>query len=332
MGAKEQPVPPSDDEIPSLALALSEKLRNRTVKLPDGSWVPIIDSSAERGALLTQERIETCLSTVSEAGAWPSAWLVIQVRTLPFDLVMPVRLDEDGRVEDPDPVFTVERREWDVEGLRTAIREETDRKPRGRAWSLVVQSFTKRIVDHYVYNLPDKDEPRKGLMALMPEGSLLREARSVNLGDGRPHTLAIVLQEAEFLPSSCEGCAAKLFGHADTGKILLALAGENELEDSLDLTDFLKGEDGRPLLARYGCEENDRTPDGREGTIDERFSKRPLLELMRLDDLDGDGQALEFSLPSSYEDCGSHEEIILGVDADEAKLRVVSGVDSSASP
>jgi hypothetical protein len=321
--ASAAPAPsPPEESLPELAAQLEDHLRGRAVVAPDGAVVPVVSSMAEdlSDALLDAARIEACLRTVGAAEAWPSAWLVVQVRALPYDLVLPVRLDERGRIEDPEPVFAAERREWNVDALREAIRSRTGRKPKGRTWNLVVQGFTTRVVERYVYEAPTE---RRGLLELLPEGTLLREATTVVLDDGSRHTLALVLQDAELVPSTCDDCNAWMIGHADTGRILLVLTGADAIEDELDLTPVLHGVDGAPLLARYRCEEGDRDPEFRRTPIGERFAGREPRVLIRLEDLDGDGRALEIRLTSSVEGCEA-KTVRLGVDPAGGGLRLVA--------
>jgi len=316
---------PTEEEIPALAYMLFEQLREKDVKLPDGTMVRVAGMPSRQiegvSVLLTPERVEECLYTVGEAQGWPETWVIARDETYSFDLVFPVRLTIDGRIENPDPVLAMARREWDVAELRRAVREATGRKPRGRDWTLVVQGFTRRVIEHLVYEVPPR--PDRGLMALLPEGTLLREASAVDLGDGRHHTLAIVLEQAEFVPSRCGSCAARLYGHADTGRIFVVLTDDERIEDRVELTSYLLGEQGRPLLPRYECTDEDRDPEARKVPHEERFAERATVTLIRLRDLDGDGHALELSLVAGFEDCGKHETIVVGISPGLGRLRIL---------
>jgi hypothetical protein len=316
---------PTEGEIPALAFILFEQLRDKDVRLPDGTMVRVAGMPSRQiegvSVLLTPERVEECLRTVGEAQGWPEAWVVAQDETYEFDLVFPVRLAIDGRIENPDPVLALTRREWDVPELRRAVREATGSKLRGRDWTLVVQGFTRRVIERFVYEVPPR--PDRGLMALLPEGTLLREASMVELGDGRHHTLAIVLEQAEFVPSNCRSCAARLYGHADTGRIFAVLTDDERIEDRVELTSYMLGEQGRPLLPRYECTDEDRDPEARKIPHDERFAERETVTLIRLRDLDGDGHALEFSLIGGFEDCDKHETVVVGISPGLARLRIL---------
>jgi hypothetical protein len=315
------PPSPPPEAVPELAAQLAEHLRDRTVVAPDGTSVPVMAEGASAGptGLLDTTRIEACLRTIAAGDAWPSAWLVVQVRDVPFDLVLPAFLGDDGGIEEPEIVFAAERREWTVDGLREAIRAETGRKPRGRAWNVIVQGFRTRIERRYVYEVPGE---RRGLLELLPEGTLLREATTVRLAGGERYTLALVLQQAELVPSSCEDCASWMIGHADTGRILLVLVSDTEVAAELDVTPWLAGAPDRPLLPRYACNEGDRRPSFAESPIGERFAGRGELELLRLRDLDGDGLELEFSLLSGVSSC-EPEYVRLGVGPGTPELRIV---------
>lgn len=321
--AKTPPPSPPPEAVPELAAQLAVFLEDRTVTDPDGATVPVMIASAVDGSegLLDTTRLEACLKTVGVAEAWPSAWLVVRVEAVAFDLILPVRLDDEGRLEDPEIVFTAARREWTVDALRDAIRSETGRKPKGRTWNVVVQGFTTRVEHRYVYEVPTE---RRGLLELLPEGTLLREATTVKLSSGKRYTLAVVLQEAELVPSSCDDCTSWMIGHADTGRILMVLASDAEVADELDVTSLLAGSASRPLLPRYACDEGDRYPPTGETPIGERFAGRREIELLHLEDLDGDGLALEISLFSGVSNCEA-ENVVLGIDPAEPKLQVING-------
>lgn len=319
VGAAQAPGPPPDDRIPELAAGLERLLATKDVVAPDGSKVVVAGGSSGSPMILDVARIETCLRTIGEADAWPAAWLVVQVEALTFDVVFPVRLDDGGALVDPEPVFAAERREWTVDDLREAVRE-SGHKPAGRSWNVVVQGFRTRVENRYVYDLPAE---RRGLLALFPEGTLLRDAKVVELPDGRRYTLALVLQEAEFVPSTCDDCASRIFGHADTGKILLALTDDREVCDQVDLTKLLTPPDGRALLPRYRCEDGDSDPTARDRSIAERFFDRPRVPLVVPQDLDGDGHALEIEIVSRVEDCEARNVTLAVVPAERPKLYIV---------
>lgn len=316
---------PRMEQLPALAESLASRLEGSRVKLPDATEVPLVASASETSAppLLTLAQLQTCLGTISEAESWPSAWLVVQHASKPFDLVMHVRMGADGKLELPDVYFTALRREWDAGVLEAAVRQATGKKPpRERQVNVVLQGFSSKIATIYQYDLPKTGKEAKGLMALLPEGSLLREGHRVDLGDGAIHTLALVLQSPVFVPSDCTSCADAIFGHADSGKVLLVLAGEAALEDTLDLTPALKGAGGKPLLPRYRCEKRDEDDAFRQGSYEERFGGREAVRLMGLEDLNRDGVALEVSLPAEYLACGRSRPLIVGIVPGEKKLRI----------
>ncbi len=321
------PVPePQPGEIAGLASSLAERLAGRTVRLPDGSEIPIVAAEGQAGGaqpLLNATRLETCLDTISEAAAWPSAWLVVQDGTRDFDLVMHVRYGADRTIETPDVVFASPRREWDADALEQAVRAATGKKPpRERERNVVVQTFSTRIVTTYVYTPPKSGKEVGGLMAMLPAGAILRESRSVDLGDGKMHTIALALIDAKFVPSDCTSCAGLLFGNADSGRVIAVLAGEKALEDKLDLTPYLRGTSGQPLLPRYACRPGDSDPAEQEKSYEARFRDREPVRLLDLKDWNGDGLPLEFALPGEFLDCERHTMIIVGVDPSTAKLRV----------
>jgi hypothetical protein len=274
-------------------------------------------------AALSGERLETCLETVAEARGWPAAWLIVQDQSVERDLVILLRQDEDETSIEPVTVFAADRREWDADRLKAAIRRETGRKPAAKIRNIVIQGFSSREVTEYVHALPPAGAERRGLLALLPERSLIREARKVDLGDGRLHTLGLALIEPEFLPADCDSCAGRDFGHADTGGVLVVLAGEQELEDSIDLTGRLHAHGGRPLIPRFACEVGDDLQTLDASVIGSWIRERTQVRILELRDLDGDGRALEFELPAEYEDCGIPVFLTVAVDPRGPALRIL---------
>jgi hypothetical protein len=323
LGAESKaPLPPSPERAEALVDSLAARLEGRTVRLPGGSDETVLGPP---GALLSAERVATCVKTLFAAEGWPSSWLVVQDLARPFDLVVHVVLGEDGNILAPDVVFAASRRDWDADVLEAAVKEATGKKPpREKTRSVVVQSFTTRVVTTYVYEGTKSGKGAGGLAALLPEGAILREARSVDLGDGLPHTLAVALLGARFVPSDCSSCAARMFGHADTAaRVLLVLAGEKALEDTLDLTESLRGIGTGAELPRFACREGDKAPGESDRAYEERFGTREPVRLVDLEDLNGDGLALEIALPGEFLDCARHTSIVAGVDRRSKKLRVL---------
>jgi hypothetical protein len=319
--AAKDPAPPSPDRAPAIAESLAARLEGRTVRLPDGSEEAVLGPP---GAVLSKERVATCVTTLFEAEGWPSSWLVVQDVGRAYDVVIHVVLAEDGSVAPPDVMFAAARRDWDADRLEAAVNEATGRKPpREKTRSVVVQSFTTRVVTTYVYEPPKGGKAAGGLAALLPEGAILRDAHGVDLGDGLRHTLAVVLFGARFVPSDCASCAARVFGHADAAtKVDLVLAGEKGLEDTLDITASLRGVAGEPLVPRFACREGDAGEAAARGSYEERFSTREPVRLVDLKDLNGDGLPLEIALPAEFLDCARHTSIVAGVDPRTKKLRV----------
>jgi predicted methyltransferase len=299
--------------VPSVAPAapkepLASALENVRVETPSGEEVAIW------GTVLDADRVGECLATIDEAKGWPASWLVVQDAALDWDLVVRVVRREDGTIEPPDPVFATVRREWsDDADLEEAYREAFGRKPpREKERSLVVQSFSKKIVTTYVYEGLPKE--KKGLMALLPDGSLLREAKSVELGDGAMHTAALVLVEPRFAPSACDTSAAVARGHVDQGRVLLVLAGTESLEGRIDVTDrFATSEDPEPAVPRYACMEGDAEA-ARAGTpVGERFRGRPNLPLLLLEDRRAKGEGVAVVARVRTSDAGETKAVLAHV-------------------
>ena len=55
----------------------------------------------------------------------------------------------------------------------------------------------------------------------------------------------------------------------------------------------------------------------------ERFSGREPIRLLDLSDLSGDGLPLEVSFPSEVIDCDRHVSVVIGIDPEKRKLRVL---------
>ena len=268
--------------------------------------------------ILTPEQTEECLATVTEAGAWPDAWLIVQDGSIDEDLVIHLKKPvEDGRIKVVEH-FMTPRVDWDAAALKNAYRARTGKKLRGRSLNIVIQGFSTRTETIWVYEDTAEDD---GLLALLPEDSILREARSIDLGDGARHTLAVVLTDPRFRPADCSDCRGRTFGHSDTGQINLVLAGEQEIVSILDITPYLFGYGEEPLLPRFVCMEGDPTGEPETSTVEEWFHRRTPVNLLNLVDHDLDGRRLELVLPAAYVECGHVTELVVGVDPASKTLR-----------
>lgn len=257
-----------------VAAALSQEIAAASVVAPSGATVAV-------ASVLDESRLSTCLATVEKAQGWPASWLVVQDLGLDWDLVLRVEKGEDGVVHAPGPFFAAPRVAWDDGAFDAAYRRALGRKPpRERNRSLVVQAFKKRTETEFVWDLPPTGKEAKGLLALLPEGSWLRESKSVRWSDGRRLTIALVLERPRFVPSACgdEG----IRDHADNGRVMLYLAGETALEGSLDLTDRFREEPGgEPLVPHWECREGDDDPALREISPAKRFAEVPPIGLLQ---------------------------------------------------
>jgi hypothetical protein len=265
--------PPPADALPGLAAQLAEHLEGIEVTLPDGGRAGAIEA-------LDAKRAEQALKTMGDAEAWPAAWLVVQDLGKPWDLVLRLELGPDGRILKPATVFATPRREWDDVAFDAAYQEATGAKPpRDRNRNLVVQSFARRTETVFVYDLPATGAGAKGLMALLPEGSLLRESKAVRWTDGRLFTIAVVLVRPKFVPSACGKDDPR--DHADSGGVMLYLAGEKSIEASLDLTESFREEpSGQPMVPHWACAAGDDDPAMRDRDPVARFGERPQVRLI----------------------------------------------------
>jgi hypothetical protein len=192
-----------------------------------------------------------------------------------------VALAADGTIAEPDTAFLASRREWDDTSFAAAYQAATGKKPpREKRRNVVIQSFTRKVVTDYVYDLPATGKGAKGLLALLPEGSLIREAPAIDLGDGKHHTLAIVLVRPKFVPADCSTKVGRRTGHRDAGGILLALAGESALEDTLDITEIVRQASGDVLVPRFACEPGDDEPGAIDALVDRKFEGREAVRLL----------------------------------------------------
>ncbi len=273
---KSMPPAPSAEALPALASSLAGRLAEKTLRAPDGTDVAL-------GAILDALRTETCLRTIAQGGGWPASWLIVSDSTKPYDLVMRVALAADGSIADPDTAFLASRRAWDDASFDAAFQQATGKKlPREKQRNVVIQSFTKRVVTDYVYDLPATGRGAKGLLALLPDGSLIREAPAIDLRDGKHHTLAVVLLRPRFVPADCSTKEGRRTGHRDSGGILLALAGETALEDKLDITEVVRAATGDTLLPRFACEPGDTEPGAIDALVDRKFEGREPVHLLDL--------------------------------------------------
>ena len=277
LAAKVEIPPPPAEKIPELAASLLARIAGRSLPAPDGTKVAV-------GSILDATRMEASLRTIGHAQGWPASWLVASDATLPYDLVMRVALAPDGSIEDPATMFLAARSSWDDAAFDAAFKTATGAKPpRERSRSLVIQTFTKKIATHYVYDLPPTGKGAKGLLSLLPEGSLIREADGIDLRDGLHHTLAIVLVRPSFVPADCATEEGRASGHRDDGGILLVLAGEHALEDSLDITDVVRAAAGSALLPRFACEPGDTEAGAIDRLVDAKFEGREAVRLINVE-------------------------------------------------
>jgi hypothetical protein len=267
------PAPP-DASLPALASDFAKRIAETTVRAPDGSDVAL-------GTLLDAARTETCLRTIAQGGGWPASWLIVSDSTKPYDLVVRIALAPDGSILNPETAFLASRREWDDASFDAAFQKATGKKPpREKQRNVVIQSFTKRFVTDYVYDLPATGKGAKGLLAFLPEGSLIREAPAIDLGDGKHHTLAVVLLHPRFVPADCSTKEGRRVGHRDSGGILLALAGESALEDKLDITEIVRAASGATLLPHFVCEPGDTEPGAIDALVDRKLEGREPVRLL----------------------------------------------------
>jgi hypothetical protein len=305
-----------------LAVAVSS---TAAADLAQGAWAEQLARQLEERIPdypLTIERLRQAVATVSEAEAWPRTWLVLQDMSRSDDLLVHVDASDEAGALVLGTALAVDRRDWDFAAIREAVREATGKKPREKVRSVVIQGFRTRTEIRYVYENAGSTEDRQGLMVHLPEDAILREATSVDLGDGSRHTLAIVLFSAEFLPATCDRCADAVFGHADTGRIEIVLAGEDGIVDRVDLTDHLQGYDGRPLVPRFPCGPRDLGVRPDESTVRSWMADRQPEEILVPEDVDGDGRALEYTLPADYRDCESLRTLVVGIDPVRRSLRI----------
>jgi len=275
LAASKPAVPaPTEAQIPALAASLASRLAGKTLRAPDGKDVPL-------ATLVDEPRAESCLRNISQGGGWPAAWLIVADSTKPYDLILRVELAADGSIADPSTAFLAPRRDWDDAAFEAAVVEATGKKPpRERQRNVVVQSFTTKVQTDYVYDLPATGKAAKGLLALLPEGSLIREAPSIDLKDGKRHTIAVALLRPRFVPADCSTKEGKRTGHRDSGGILLALVGDGVLEDSLDITEIVRAATGATFLPRFACEQGDTDPGAIDALVDRRFEGRESIRLL----------------------------------------------------
>lgn len=291
---------------------LAVDLTGRTVVTPDGIEIPVV-GDPESGAVLDSERTAQCLETIDRAEAWPEAWLVVQDEAVSFDLVLFLR--KDGDVIDAPLVVTLPRADRDHRALRDAVRSVTGERLPAKVRNLVTRGFRVRVETLYVYDPPPAEATSEGLLALLPAGSLLREATLVDLGDDAMHTLAVVMRDARFVPSRCDECG-RAVGHLDAGTFRLILASADAIEAELDL------EIGH--LPRFRCEPGDEAVAPEDtATIRAWLSVRQPAPILDPADLDHDGRALEVAIPVVRGHCESPGEIVVSIDPSGPYLRVL---------
>ena len=302
--------PPPAEKLPELAAALVAHLEGVELALPGGGRAGAVEA-------LDARRAEQALKTMTDAGAWPAAGLVIQDLGKPWDLVLRLELGPDGAIAKPSTVFATARREWDDAAFDAAYLQATGTKPpRDRNRSLVVQSFERRTETVFVYDLPATGAGAKGLMALLPEGSLLRESKAVRWSDGRLFTIALVLVRPRFVPSDCTKDGVR--DHADSGGVMLYLAGEKSIEASIDLTEGFREEpSGEPLVPHWACAPGDADPAMKDRDPVARFGERPPVRLIATFRPEDDEPAIGVRLVGVDRGRGRRERALVRIAATE---------------
>ena len=133
------------------------------------------------GTLLDAKRTETCLRTIAEGG-WPASWLVVSARRN-SDLVLRIALAADGSIADPDTAFSPRA----ATGRRVVRNRlpRRDGKHRAREATQRRDPVVHPARRHRLRLRPPRDgQSGQGALALLPEGSLIREAQAVDLRDG----------------------------------------------------------------------------------------------------------------------------------------------------
>lgn len=268
--------PPADDALPAMASSFAERLAGITRSAPEGGEIGL-------GTILDAHRTESCLRTIAQGGGWPASWLIVSDTTKPYDLILRVALAADGSIASPDTAFLASRREWNDASFDAAFLSATRKKPpREKNRNVVIQSFTTKVVTDYVYALPATGPGAKGLLAVLPAGSLIREASAIDLGDGKHHTLAVVLMRPRFVPGDCSTKEGRRIGHRDAGGVLVVLAGETAIEDQLDITETIRAAAGTVVIPRFACEPGDTEPGAIDALVDTKFEGRDPVRLLNL--------------------------------------------------
>ncbi|ANM31324.1 hypothetical protein ABI59_19710 [Acidobacteria bacterium Mor1] len=321
---------PAEHELPRIAAEWTERMRGIQVDLPDASRAYLVapkEGAEDLPVILDEKRVLQCVETLHEGELFPAAWLVVQQDQTDYDLMLRVTLDEMGGIRTPDIRFTTPTREWEIKDIKTFVRRVTGKRPpRAGARRLAVHRFASRIVTTFVHQGSRKDRDTGGLAALLPEGSLIREAVSVRFRE-QGLTVALVLRDAEFVPSTCDACDSGLFGHHDRGAAELVLTDQERVLDRLELGDLLG--DPRPRIPRYTCLEGDGELVKNQESLWSKVSKRASVELLEPVDADGDGKALEVVIPGEVLACSDYRAAILAVylAADGPRLRFHSYED-----
>lgn len=302
--------PPPAEKLPELAAGLVAYLEGLEVAVPGGGKAGAVE-------VLDAKRAEQAMKTMSEAAAWPAAWVVIQDSGKPWDLVLRIELGADGAIVRPSTVFATARREWDDASFDAAYAEATgSRPPRDRNRNLVVQGFARRTETVFVYDLPATGAGAKGLMALLPEGSLLRESKAVRWTDGRLFTVALVLVRPKFVPSACGKEGVR--DHADAGGVVLYLAGQKAIEASIDLTESFREEpEGVSLVPHWPCAPGDDDPALKDRDPVSRFGERPPVRLIATFRPEDDAQAVGVRIVGVDRGRGRRERALVRIVAAE---------------
>ena len=229
-------------------------------------------SKKDGAALLDPTRLKFLLETIEEAGVSEAFWVVLQDKQRAEDALLRLERQSTG------PEFLLTHAAWISRGIaaeenpRAAYRARTgDSAPKKGAKEVIVQGFQKRT-ELLFQHRPVTVSKRQGLLKLLPENAVLREARK-NPNSPQPQTVALVFYDAYLYPAKC---VDEEQTHIDQAKIELVLVDDQQILATTTLAD-----DSKLSIPRTECIGGDEDQ-AREITHDwvSKLAKRPMTNVL----------------------------------------------------
>lgn len=143
-------------------------------------------------------------------------------------------------------------------------------------------------------------------------------------GPAKPYCGANELSMAITCP--CEG-----FAYGESGDLYLVRARDGREIERLHLTPLFE-ENGTAVVQRWSKDDRADFRSSDKEDISEMVSKRPIVQVMHLEDYDHDGNKSEFYLQTESAPCGKSVGVVVGLSTNNPRLHVFGTVANPSKP